>query len=117
METQEYPDVIAIVGSFHMKVLVTNEGDHWIAQGLDMDYIAQGNTLEEVKKEFEDGMAATIHEYLKVGSVEKFFTPPEGMWEQAFADPSKIKMIKELSQVSIHRIPKPLTIQYMERAA
>ena len=108
-------EVLAIVGAFHMKVWISHEKDHWIAQGLDMDYIAQGDTLEEVKKEFEDGVTATIHEYLKTGNLKDFFSTPESIWAE-FLGSSRPSMKMEYSQVSIHKLPK-LNIQYLTAAA
>jgi hypothetical protein len=37
----------------------------WLAQGLEIDYAAQGKSLAEVKQRFQDGLRATITEQLK----------------------------------------------------
>ena len=36
----------------HMKVLMVSDDGSWFAQGLDIDFAAQGATLEEAKKNF-----------------------------------------------------------------
>ena len=66
-----------------LRVFVTNEGEGWFAQGLELDYAASGDSLENVKENFENGLIDTIHEYLKIyGSLEKFIkTAPQEAWE------------------------------------
>ena len=109
-DTQE---IQAVVAAMNMKVWICKESGHWIAQGLDMDYISQGNTLEECKQSFEDGLTATIHEYLKIGELTKFFTPPEHAWNE-FSNSPHPPLKMEYSQVSIHRIP--IKIAYLKAA-
>ncbi len=110
-----------VVGTFHLKVFITTEGGHWVAQGLDIDYLAQGKSIEDVKTQFEDGLTATIHEHLKIyGSIEKVLVPaPADVWKEFFHNSTKPNpkiRRKEFSQVSVHRLPYQV-IDYVETAA
>jgi len=48
------------VGIWNLHVLVVPDGNGWFAQAFEIDYGVQGNTPEQVKKRFEEGLAATI---------------------------------------------------------
>jgi hypothetical protein len=70
-------DIVAI-GDLH--VLLVPDGDSWIAQGIEIDYIAQGDTPEQAKEYFEHGFTKTIALYLKDdGDITGFlrWAPPE----------------------------------------
>jgi hypothetical protein len=77
----EYKDgVHHIVGLGNIRVLLMPDGDGWFAQGLEIDYAAQGDTKEDAKKEFEDGLESMVQEHLRVhGHISKLLTvaPPE----------------------------------------
>jgi hypothetical protein len=54
------------VGIRNLRVLLTEEEPGiWVAQGLEIDYAAQGRSAAEVKQRFQDGLRATITEQLK----------------------------------------------------
>lgn len=66
-----------------LRVLIEQEGSHWFAQGLEIDYAASGDSLEDVKSNFENGLIGTIHDHIHVhGTLDKFMkaAPPE-TWE------------------------------------
>jgi hypothetical protein len=91
-----------------LSVLVTQDGDWWFAQGLEIEYAAQGKSLEEVTENFGQGLATTAHAYLEeFGSIEKMLrpSPPEVLRELSNA--SRRKMLK-LSVESKHEIHKLL---------
>jgi hypothetical protein len=69
-----------------LKVLLIQEGDHWIAQGLDLDYAAAGTSIQDVKDRFSQGLYHTIDEHLKRnGSLESFIRPaPREVWQMYF---------------------------------
>jgi hypothetical protein len=91
-----------IVGIGNLRVLITHEGEAWFAQGLEIDYAAQGNSLNDVMKQFEEGLAATIHENLRVyGNIEKLLkVAPSEIWKEFFLNPEAIR--NRHSQLSIH---------------
>ena len=74
----------------HIKVLVLNDDGSWFAQGLDIDYAAQGTSLEDVKKRFEDGLEKTLIEHLKSrGNISGVLqVAPKQYWEKYYQQPS-----------------------------
>ena len=65
-----------------LRVLITRDGDFFFAQGLEIDYGTQGKDLEDVKKNFEQGLSDTIGMHLEMyGDVDKFAKPaPIDIW-------------------------------------
>lgn len=75
------------VGLGDLRVMVFTDGpEEWYAQGLEIDYIAQGSTLEEAQRAFERGLKETIAEHLQaVGDIAKLLVPaPTEVWEDFF---------------------------------
>ena len=74
-----------IVGLGNIRVLLMPDGDGFYAQGLEIDYAAQGDTLEDAKKEFEDGLEATVEEHLRVhGNINRLLqVAPNEAWNMA----------------------------------
>lgn len=70
----------------HLTVLLNKEEGGWFAQGLELDYAACGETLEEVQYNFINGLSLTVGEYIKMhGSIEKFLKPaPTEVWESYY---------------------------------
>jgi hypothetical protein len=56
-----------------LRVLVTREGDNlWSAQGVEIDYSACGNSLEDAQKRFETGLIGTIRSNLeRFGTIDR----------------------------------------------
>ena len=92
-----------VVGIGNIRVLINKEGNFWYAQGLEIDYVAQGKTIEDVKKAFEDGLTATIHENIRVhGTIEPVLkVAPQNIWEEVL-NPNVIS--NKFTQVSVHQI-------------
>lgn len=55
-----------IVGLGNIRVILMPDNDGWFAQGLEIDYAAQGENIEDAKHQFEEGLDATIREHLRV---------------------------------------------------
>lgn len=74
------------VGLGDLRVLLVQEGDVWYAQGLEIDYVAQGASLEGAQSAFERGLALTIREHLKLfGDIQRLLTPaPRAVWDEFF---------------------------------
>ncbi len=53
------------VGFGDLRVMVLEEDGIWYAQGMEVDYIAQGVTKEDAMRAFEDGLAKTIRANLE----------------------------------------------------
>lgn len=85
-----------------LRVVIVQDGEQWFAQGLELDYAAAGVSQEDVKSRFEDGLAATIREHLKVyGSVRKMLNvAPQAAWNLWLTEGQKYKF----DQTSFHPI-------------
>jgi len=96
------------VGLGNIRVLLLKDGDGWFAQGLEIDYGAQGDSLDEAKSEFEDGLEAMVHEHIRVyGDIKKLLTvAPNDLWALA-NDPDA--QLKRYSQVTHHHVIRDKT--------
>jgi len=74
----------SIVGIGNLRVVIIQEEQMWYAQGLEIDYATQANSLPAVKALFADGLEATVHENLRVfGTIEKMLKPaPPEVWRE-----------------------------------
>ena len=63
----------------------TQESGVWFAQGLEIDYAAQGSSFEDVRKNFENGLMLTIGSYLKTyGDLQRLLVvAPDEVWKEA----------------------------------
>lgn len=84
--------------------ILKDESGGWFAQGMDIDYAAQGKTLKEVKSRFEAGLTATIHEHLQAyGGLSQFLRPaPPEAWTEYYDGLGGKRL--SYSQVSIHQL-------------
>ena len=73
-----------VVGIGPIKVIICHDGDAWFAQGVDIDYAANGSSLSNVKRNFEIGLAGTIDLHIKLyGNLKKFLKPaPQDVWDE-----------------------------------
>lgn len=101
-----------LVGVENLRVVIVRDGDYWFAQGLEIDYAAQGKNVADVKRRFQDGMCATIHEHLRMyGNIEQFLRPaPREVWKELFYDATA--SLSKHSQVSCHSVLKEQTIDH-----
>jgi hypothetical protein len=91
------------VAIWNLSVLIVPDGKFWFAQGLEIDYGAQGSSLEDAKKNFERGLAGTIGKHLQIyGNINNFlkFAPSEILREAA----ANKQSIKKYKQISLHEI-------------
>ena len=94
-----------IVGIGDLRVVLTQEGNYWYAQGLEIDYVAQGPSIDAAKENFETGLASTLHENLQIhGTIEPLLVPaPVEVWKERFNPGSSAK---RYTHISVHRIRK-----------
>jgi len=89
------------VGVWNLRVMIVKEGPWWIAQGLEIDYVAQGASLPEVKKCFEEGLRGTINENLKqFETIENMLRPAPPSIFLEFETLAEKALI--YSQISLH---------------
>lgn len=93
-----------VVGVGNLRVVLIPDGKYWFAQGLEIDYAAQGDSVEDAQENFQNGLSATIHEHLKVyGTIEGMLrVAPQEAWALVLNANAKPH---EFTQVSRHRIP------------
>jgi hypothetical protein len=91
------------VAVWNLSVLIVPDGKFWFAQGLEIDYGAQGDSVEDAQENFQAGLLATIHQHLKVhGHIEKLLKfAPSSILRQAAKNKS---LIQRFTQVSLHEI-------------
>jgi hypothetical protein len=89
-----------------LKVFIMKDGDSWFAQGLDIDYASQGASVDDAKKNFEDGLAGTIHQHLKAyNNLSKLLKPaPPEVWQETLYAPfaSQNNLANKYYQISVH---------------
>ena|SRR5579859_6972151 len=100
--TQQYQVLV-----WNLRVIVTNDDGGWFAQGLEIDYAAQGESLEEVKKNFEHGLGATIQAHLTIhGNLDQFFKPaPQEVWQELSKGVANKTLT--LQHISTHEVELP----------
>jgi hypothetical protein len=94
-----------VVGIGNLRVAIETDGKSWTAQGLEIDYIAQGADMEDAKKQFEDGLACVIHQHMRIyGNIDNLLSPaPREVWKEVL-NPKAIRA--RYSQISVHEIIK-----------
>ena len=101
---------MAIVGILNLQVIVAPEGDSWIAQAIELDYVAAGDNPEDAKQRFESGLCETIQENFKIyGHLNNMLesrAPAEHWWDLV---KSTGQTRWRYNQVSLHTFvsPKP----------
>lgn len=99
------PDGTNIVGIGNLRVIIVEEEGNFFAQALEIDYVAQGNSLAHVKKAFGRGLHATIREHLReYDGITKLLkpAPPEVIYELLMAGKKEPRKFT-YDQVSFHR--------------
>jgi hypothetical protein len=56
------------------------DGSAFVVQGLEVDYIAQGSTIEEALDNFANGFQATVDEHFKQYGHARHFLKPMRNW-------------------------------------
>ena len=104
-------------GLGNIRVVIVPDEKFYFAQGLEIDYAAQGTTIAEVKKNFELGFQATLDLHLKVhGNVKGFLQPaPPPVWQEFLPDAAAMKSgIFSVSEHAIEHSGLPYDgIQYL----
>jgi hypothetical protein len=75
-----------VVGIGNLRVLLIPDDSAWFAQGLEIDYAVQGETIEDAKEQFEVGLEATIQEHLRVyGNIDALLQlAPAEAWKMLY---------------------------------
>lgn len=95
------------VGIWNLHVIITHDDGSWFAQAAEIDYAAQGDSIEDVKSRFQQGLCSTIHEHLTVyGNLDQFLQPPPAdVWTEIMKAVSHDGGEHQFSQLSLHLVP------------
>ena len=96
-----------VVGFGNLRVLVVEDGGAWFAECQDINYAAQGSSLDEVQHNFEKGLSATVDEHLRVfGNIENLLSrPASSTVRRRF---HTMRRSFRYSQVTVHSLPKKI---------
>jgi len=98
-EDQEHHAVLL----WNLSVFIVPDEKFWFAQGLEINYGAQGDTPEEAKKHFQEGLSKTINQHIRaygdIGRLLKF--APSSILKEAAKHKAAIM---RFGQVSFHEV-------------
>jgi hypothetical protein len=92
------------VGLGNIRVIIVPDGSAFFAQGLEIDYAAQGASIAEVKQNFEIGLEATIEQHLKIyGNIKSLLQPaPPAVWQEFVREKTALR--SKYSQISGYEV-------------
>jgi hypothetical protein len=113
-----WPNGANLVAIGNLRVLVRQDADDvWVAQGLEIDYCAEGDTKEEAQEAFATGLQLTIRENLRMfqslSGILK--TAPPETWNDFLTCVMAEQLV--LTQTSLHDIAGIPVSVYMPKAA
>ena len=86
----------------HLRAVLYYDHSVWIAEALEVDYLAQGSSIEDVRARFERGLGLTIAENVKNGTSRQWLHPNEAdAWRQLFAS-----NVRQLGWVPVDGLPE-----------
>jgi len=97
-----------VVGIGNLRVIIIPDGKVFFAQGLEIDYAAQGDSVPDARKQFEEGLEATIQEHLRVhGNIDSLLkVAPNEAWNMLHKSEARPQ---RYSQVTAHHVIKEAT--------
>ena len=103
-------------GIGNLRVVLVPDENFWFAQGLEIDYAAQGDSLEDAQENFQDGLSATIHEHLRVyGTIRGMLrVAPQEAWDLVLKAGAKPHPVRQVSFQAVEDVPLPFdNIQFI----
>lgn len=81
-----------VVGLKALRVVIKQDDGGFFAQGLEIDYAASGDSLDEVKENFETGLGLTISKHLEMfGTIRKMLKlAPQPVWDEYLESDQKL---------------------------
>ena len=100
-----------------IKVLVSNNDGSWFAQGLEIDYAAQGQSLQDVKNKFSEGLERTLDAHLATYKNIKgvLQLAPKEYWDQYFGQVEQ--WVYTHGSVHVATADITVTLKYVEPRA
>ena len=103
-------------GIGNLRVVLVPDEDFWFAQGLEIDYAAQGDSVEDAQENFQSGLNATIREHLKVyGTIRGMLrVAPQEAWDLVLKAGAKPHPVRQVSLPAVKAAPLPFdNIQFI----
>ena len=94
-------------GLLGLRVAVVPDGAAWFAQGIDVDYFAQGGTPKEAEKNFTEGLQLMIKLHMTEFKNLQYLNPPPPTVPQEYA---KMRFAR-IEQLPLHT-PSPAKVPY-----
>ena len=94
-----------VVGFGNLRVVIVPDGDSLFAQGLDIDYAAQGVDMAEVKANFARGLRATVNQHLQLyGNIKRLLkaASPEMCQDILLDSSAQFKLLPHVSAHEVH---------------
>lgn len=91
----KHDDAEAVVAALHVLVCPAKEGG-FLAQGIEINYLATGDTEEEAKEHFAEGFTRTIMAYLELRR------PLDGLFKTKTPSEYVMKYYEGTSRPSLH---------------
>lgn len=68
--------------ALNLQVILAPDGDQWVAQAIEIDYAAAGDSKEDAKERFQEGLTRTITAHFKrFGHLDNFVvSAPAAYW-------------------------------------
>lgn len=87
-----------------IRVWIFKDGDHFVAQGLDIDYASCGASLDEVQDHFARGLMATVNDHLdEFGDLRNLVRPaPSEIWIHFF---QSVREAREMVRTESRPLP------------
>lgn len=108
----------------NLRVVILPDGKFWYAQGLEVDYGAQGDSVEDAKKNFEQGLSGTAFLHVKkYGNIERLLKRASSeVWKEARQSNASIVRFMTVAVSEIDEdlgsvFPYPEVEYYRPRAA
>lgn len=89
-----------------MRVMVVPDGEYWFVQGLEVDYFAEGTSVDHALQMFVHGLELTIEEHIKMyGHVKKLtVSAPQHVWDEFYSN-AQLGKLKEIAPERSAAIP------------
>ena len=99
----ETKDTQAAIVGLRVQVFLVPEENLWTAQAIEIDYAASGDSIEEAKQHFEEGLLHTIQAHLtRFGHLDNLVGAPPEDWRDLLNERREL-----YRQVSLHRFVSP----------
>jgi hypothetical protein len=92
----------------HIRVIIVPDGPSWFAQGVDIDYASQGESVDAAKANFENGLRATIDQHLNIYGTIRGILEPAALEILGNLVTESSAQFERYSQVSAHEIHESL---------